>query len=273
MNAAKNMPLIEARGIKAAFDGKQVLDSVDLSVHAGEIVSLIGPNGSGKTTLIRIMLGLERPVRGKVTRRPNLTIGYMPQKLHLDRALPITVGRFLALGLPRRLAGQGRRREALKEVGAPDLMESPLQDVSGGELQRVLLARALLREPDILVLDEPVQGVDITGQADLYRLIATIRDRHGCGVLLVSHDLHVVMAETDQVVCLNHHVCCAGRPAKVSRDPAFVDLFGAQVAEALALYHHDHDHHHDVHGGIVEDHDHDHGHTHDCGGGHAHPPG
>ena len=256
--------LAEVRGVRKQIGGRTVLDGVDITVAPGEIVSLIGPNGSGKTTLVRIILGLDRPDTGEVFRRPGITIGYMPQKLELDRTLPITVGRFLALGLPKRLSGQGLRHAALEEVGAPAIIDHPLQDISGGEMQRVLLARALLREPDLLVLDEPVQGVDVVGQSELYRLIGTIRKRHGCGVLLVSHDLHVVMAETDHVVCLNQHVCCAGVPANVSRDPAFVALFGPKVAETLALYHHEHDHHHDVHGNVVGEGD-EQGH-----GGHVH---
>ena len=246
-------PLIEASDVCLSYGARSVLENVSLSVGPGEVLSVIGPNGSGKTTLVRVILGLERPNAGTVRRRPGLTIGYMPQRLMLERTLPITVGRFLTLGVPRELIGQGRRMRALDEVGASDIIDHPLQDISGGELQRVLLARALLREPDLLVLDEPVQGVDVTGQADLYRLIAAIRESHNLGVLMVSHDLHVVMAGTDQVICLNRHVCCAGKPAAVSRDPAFAAMFGPGVAESVALYHHEHDHSHDVHGDVVTD--------------------
>lgn len=172
----------------------------------------------------------------------------MPQKLHVDATLPLSVLRFLRL-VP------GVRREqalaALREVGASHVLERPLQSISGGELQRVLLARALLRKPELLVLDEPVQGVDVAGQAELYRLIGKLRDRYGCGVLMVSHDLHLVMSATDQVVCLNRHVCCSGHPEQVSGDPAFVELFG-QDARSLAIYHHHHDHAHDLHGEVVK---------------------
>ncbi len=255
--------LIEAFGIEVSFSGRAVLKNVEASVGEAEIVTLIGPNGAGKTTLIKVMLGLIRPRGGTVRRRAGIRIGYMPQRLAIDPSLPLTVNGFLGLGLGRAHANKGRRAQVLGEVGAEHVSKSPIQGISGGELQRVLLARALLRDPDVLVLDEPVQGVDVGGQAELYALIRRLRDARGCGVLMVSHDLHMVMAATDQVVCLNHHVCCAGHPEMVSRHPEFVSLFGADIASELAVYHHDHDHDHDVHGDVVP-HDHD---PHD---GHAH---
>jgi len=239
--------LIRLAGVGVSFAGQSVLQDVQLSVQPGEIVTLIGPNGAGKTTLVRTVLGLLKPDSGSVWRKPKLRIGYMPQKLHVDATLPLSVLRFLRLvpGVDRASA-----QAALAEVGASQVIDSPLQSISGGELQRVLLARALLREPQLLVLDEPVQGVDVSGQAELYRLITQLRDRHGCGVLMVSHDLHLVMSTTDQVVCLNRHVCCSGHPEQVSFDPAFVELFG-QDAKSLAIYHHHHDHEHDLHGAVV----------------------
>ncbi|CDM42855.1 zinc ABC transporter ATP-binding protein ZnuC [Ectopseudomonas oleovorans] len=240
--------LIRLDGVAVSFNGQPVLDNVQLSVQPGEIVTLIGPNGAGKTTLVRVVLGLLQPERGSVRRTPRLRIGYMPQKLHVDATLPLSVLRFLRL-----VPGVDRKRAlaALAEVGAEQVIDSPLQSISGGEMQRVLLARALLREPQLLVLDEPVQGVDVAGQAELYRLISRLRERHGCGVLMVSHDLHLVMSATDQVVCLNRHVCCSGHPEQVSGDPAFIELFG-QDAKSLAVYHHHHDHDHDLHGGVVK---------------------
>ncbi|UTW06020.1 zinc ABC transporter ATP-binding protein ZnuC [Pseudomonas benzenivorans] len=240
--------LIRLDGVGVSFAGQAVLQDVQLSVEPGQIVTLIGPNGAGKTTLVRAVLGLLKPESGSVWRKPKLRIGYMPQKLHVDATLPLSVLRFLRLvpGVDR-----GSAQAALAEVGAGQVIDSPLQGISGGELQRVLLARALLRKPELLVLDEPVQGVDVAGQAELYRLITRLRDRHGCGVLMVSHDLHLVMSTTDQVVCLNRHVCCSGHPEQVSFDPAFVELFG-QDAKSLAVYHHHHDHEHDLHGAVVE---------------------
>ena len=247
--------LVRLSGVGVRYADQAVLEDVRLSVKPGEIVTLIGPNGAGKTTLVRAVLGLLTPDQGEVWRRPRLRIGYMPQKLQVDATLPLTVLRFLRLvpgvDRPKALA-------ALGEVGTEQVIDSPLQSISGGELQRVLLARALLREPELLVLDEPVQGVDVAGQAELYRLITRLRDRHGCGVLMVSHDLHLVMSTTDQVVCLNRHVCCSGHPEQVSGDPAFVELFG-QDARSLAIYHHHHDHAHDLHGSVVVGKPHVHG--------------
>ena len=240
--------LLSARNLSVRFGGVLAVNDVSFDVRRGEVFTLIGPNGAGKTTLVRVVLGLLQPDSGNVRRAPRLRIGYMPQKLHVDATLPLSVLRFLRLvpGVDRQ-----RARAALAEVGAEQVIDSPLQSISGGEMQRVLLARALLREPQLLVLDEPVQGVDVAGQAELYRLISRLRERHGCGVLMVSHDLHLVMSATDQVVCLNRHVCCSGHPEQVSGDPAFIELFG-QDAKSLAVYHHHHDHDHDLHGGVVK---------------------
>ena len=236
-------PLVEAREVSVRFGQRSVLEEVSLAVHAGEIVTLVGLNGAGKSTLVRVLLGIIRPHFGEVVRAPGLRIGYSPQHVHRDPILPMTVRRFLTLGAP---ATRERLESLLAEVGAGAILDHPLAEISGGELHRVLLARALLREPGLLVLDEPLAGVDVTSQSDLYRLIATIRDRYGCGVLLVSHDLHLVMAATDTVVCLNRHVCCTGHPRAITRHPEFVSLFGPHLADDLAVYQHAHDHRHDA---------------------------
>jgi zinc transport system ATP-binding protein len=241
--------LIRLEQVSVTFAGQNILSDIQLAVRPGEIVTLIGPNGAGKTTLVRAVLGLLSPDSGSVWRKPRLRVGYMPQKLQVDPTLPLSVLRFLRL-VPN--VDRERALAALVEVGAQKVIDSPVQSISGGEMQRVLLARALLREPELLVLDEPVQGVDVAGQAELYSLITRLRDRHGCGVLMVSHDLHLVMSTTDHVVCLNRHVCCSGHPAQVSGDPAFVELFGSH-APSLAVYHHHHDHAHDLHGAVVND--------------------
>jgi zinc transport system ATP-binding protein len=241
--------LIRLEQVSVTFAGQNILSDIQLAVRPGEIVTLIGPNGAGKTTLVRAVLGLLSPDSGSVWRKPRLRVGYMPQKLQVDPTLPLSVLRFLRL-VPN--VDRERALAALVEVGAQKVIDSPVQSISGGEMQRVLLARALLREPELLVLDEPVQGVDVAGQAELYSLITRLRDRHGCGVLMVSHDLHLVMSTTDHVVCLNRHVCCSGHPAQVSGDPAFVELFGSH-APSLAVYHHHHDHAHDLHGAVVSD--------------------
>lgn len=250
--------LIKARGLRLRRGGRDLLHNVDLTLERGKIVTLIGPNGAGKTTLVRVILGLMRPDAGSIERQSGLRIGYMPQKMHIDPSLPLTVQRFLSLGGKARLP----LGNVLEMTGTEGLIKTPLQHLSGGETQRVLLARALLRDPGLLVLDEPVQGVDVGGQAALYTLINDIRRRHECGVLLVSHDLHLVMATTDTVVCLNQHVCCHGHPEQVTADPAYQELFGKNLKPQVALYTHHHDHQHDAHGDVVADlenkDDHDH---------------
>ncbi len=241
-------PLLLAQGIGISLSGREILKQVNFSLHAGEIMTLIGPNGAGKTTLVRIVLGLLQPDNGSiqnVARR----IGYMPQRLSLSPNMPLTVKRFLALA---RKTGAADIAQAARELSIEHLLLQPMQYLSGGERQRVLLARALLAKPDLLVLDEPVQGVDVTGQAELYAMIQTIRDRHGCGVLMISHDLHLVMAATDQVLCLNQHVCCSGSPDSVSQHPAYLELFGHKGDASLAFYTHHHNHTHDIHGNVVK---------------------
>ncbi|MFQ5934866.1 MAG: ATP-binding cassette domain-containing protein [Acidiferrobacterales bacterium] len=246
--AARQQVLIDARGVYVRFGAQVVLENIDLQIVRGEIVTLVGLNGSGKTTLVRVLLGLLTPDRGQVEHAPGLRIGFSPQHVYRDTTLPITVERFLTLSGP---VARSRLQELLREVGAETLLDSQIATLSGGEFHRVVLARAILREPDLLVLDEPLAGVDVASQSDLYRLIVDLRDRYQCGVLLVSHDLHVVMAATDEVVCLNQHICCKGHPHSVAQDPHFVSLFGPHVAETLAVYTHDHDHRHDMSGHAV----------------------
>ena len=243
-----NSAVAVLQGIVCSANGRAILDRVDLTIERGEIVTLIGPNGSGKTTLARILLGLMKPDRGTVWRAPDIVIGYMPQRISLDGSLPLTVNRFLRLTARRR---DKNIAQALDEVGTAHLGDSDIGVLSGGELQRVMLARALLREPDLLVLDEPAQGVDFTGQIALYDLIGKIRQRHGCGILTISHDLHLVMAATDRVLCLNHHICCSGEPEAVRRNPEYLALFGPAASAGLAVYAHHHDHDHDLAGDIV----------------------
>ena len=236
-------PLAAAHHVTVRAGGREILSHVDLAVGPGEIVTVVGPNGSGKTTLVRALLGLVATNQGRIERRANLSIGYVPQHLTVDRTMPLTVRRFLALS-PR--ANEGSLDKALAETGAAALSEAPFQDLSGGEQKRVLLARALLAAPSLLVLDEPTASVDIPGQAAFFHLMRDIRDRHGCGILLVSHDLHLVMAATDRVVCLNRHVCCHGTPEAVSRHPEYRALFGLGAAadEDVAVYTHGHGHDH-----------------------------
>ncbi len=253
--------LLNAQNISLAIDGKQILQNITLQIDENQIVTLIGPNGAGKTSLVKIVLGLSKPSAGSVKLRKNLRVGYMPQRLHVDNSMPISVQKFLQLAVR---AKPELIEQVLSEVKASQLLHSQIHSLSGGELQRVLLARALIQEPEFLVLDEPVQGVDINGQAELYALISSIRDRHQCGILMVSHDLHLVMSATDEVICLNQHVCCHGHPEQVSNDPAYLELFGKKQAESLAVYAHHHNHNHSLDGEVIDpDHDHTHeGHKH-----------
>lgn len=243
--------LVEARGLSVAYGpAAPVLSHVDFTLHPGEIVTIVGPNGSGKSTLLRALLGMVPSSAGSVTRAPGLRVGYVPQKLHLDPNLPLSVARFLRLN--RKLTGD-EIAHLLSRVGAPGLEDRALATLSGGQLQRVMLARALAGNPQLLVLDEPTQGLDQPGTAAFYRLIEDVRREIGCAVLSVSHDLHVVMSASDRVVCLNGHVCCEGTPSVVSNAPEYRALFGLGTGGALALYQHHHDH-----GADHPDHPHDH---------------
>ena len=241
MLSKSSEPLISAKHLSFRAAGTDVLKDVGFEVRAGEIVTLIGPNGSGKTSLLKALLGLA-PASGEIVRKPGLRIGYVPQNFPRDMSLPMTVGRFTRL-----FADRAAVDAALARVGIAPLRERQIARLSGGELARVLLARAIAGRPELLILDEPLAGVDVAGEAALYHLIAQIRDEIGCGVVLVSHDLHVVMAQADRVVCLNGHVCCEGRAEQVVSDPAFAQLFGPRIAGELALYVHRHDHSHEGH--------------------------
>jgi len=241
-DSSSQQGIVSARAISVIRNERVILHQVDLDLHPGEIVTLIGPNGAGKTTLVRIVLGLMKPDQGQVTRRPGLRIGYMPQKIHIEPSLPLTVQRFLSLA-----GGNSLDNQAIAEqTGIVHLLSRPMQRLSGGEAQRVLLARALIRRPQLLVLDEPVQGIDVTGQEEFYQTIANIREQSQCGILMVSHDLHLVMAATDTVICLNQHVCCHGHPESVSSHPAYLELFGRIRQPGIAVYTHHHDHSHDT---------------------------
>ncbi len=268
--------LVDMTGVGVARAGRWLVRNVDLEVRRGEIVTLIGPNGSGKSTVAKAAIGVHAPDEGRVRRNASLRIGYVPQRMAIDPTLPLTVDRLLRLTGPLPTA---ERRAALELVGIAQLAHAEVHRLSGGEFQRALLARAIARRPELLVLDEPLQGVDFTGEVALYELIVRIRAETGCGILLVSHDLHVVMAQTDTVVCLNGHVCCRGTPQSVSRSPEYLALFGARAARTLAIYSHHHDHTHLADGrvrhadGSITDgetpHDQPHGHHH----GHDHPHG
>jgi zinc transport system ATP-binding protein len=240
--------LVRGANLGVERAGRWLVRHVDLIVREGEIVTLIGPNGSGKSTTAKMILGLLQPDEGEVRFEGLPSMGYVPQSLKIDPALPLTVWRLMTLTRSFNLV---EIEQALGEVGAGHCLNRSVQNLSGGEFQRVLLARAILARPRLLVLDEPVQGVDYAGEIALYELIGSLRDRLDCGILLISHDLHIVMAATDTVICLNGHVCCSGTPQLVANDPEYTALFGARAADTLAVYHHRHDHHHHADGSIA----------------------
>jgi len=237
-------PLITLDKVNKTFAERPILQNISMQLMQGEITTLIGPNGAGKSTLVRLILGLIRPDSGSITPAADLKVGYMPQKISIDPSLPISTGRFLQLANTSHKACH----EALEMVGISHLAASPIQMLSGGELQRALLARAILRKPNFLVLDEPVQGVDVTGQNALYEMIGELSKSLNCGILMVSHDLHLVMSATDQVICLNQHICCQGHPEQVTQDQAYIDIFG----QTTAIYAHQHDHQHSIHGEVLD---------------------
>ncbi|MDF1608510.1 metal ABC transporter ATP-binding protein [Hoeflea sp. YIM 152468] len=234
-------PLISLTQAGVERAGRWLVRGIDLTVCQGEIVTLIGPNGSGKSTTAKMALGIIKPDAGTAHRASGLKIGYVPQKLSIDWTLPLTVARFMRLTSAPSAAEVAH---ALAATGITHLANAIVRNLSGGEFQRALLARAIARKPDLLVLDEPVQGVDFAGQIALYDLVRKIRDDIGCGVLLISHDLHVVMAATDRVICLNGHICCQGTPVAVASSDEYRQLFGGQADATLAVYEHHHDHTH-----------------------------
>lgn len=234
-------PLVALRGVSVALGGQPVLSGIDLTIRRGEIVTIVGPNGSGKTTLMRTIIGAVRPDAGTLTRAPGLRLSYVPQRLAIDPTMPMTVGRFM--NLPRR-RDRSVIAVALQGAGLGGLDDRPLAGLSGGQMQRLLLARALLNAPDLLILDEGTAGLDQPGVAAFYERIEQVNRDTGCAVLMVSHDLQVVMRASDHVVCLNGHICCEGTPETVSVSPAYRGLFGTGTG-ALALYRHNHTHSHD----------------------------
>ncbi len=245
MSLEKNI-LVKLNNVGIQQNGKWLVKGVSLEVEKGKIVTLIGPNGSGKSTTAKIALGIYKNIEGNVEKLTN-NIGYVPQKISIDWTLPLRVKDLMVLtdNIKDELID-----EALSLTGVIHLKEKNLGNLSGGEFQRVLLARAISKKPELLVLDEPVQGVDFTGEIALYELIKKISEKLNCGILLISHDLHTVMSATDHVVCLNGHVCCSGSPKDVARNNEYKALFGEQASQTLSVYEHKHDHEHSVDGKI-----------------------
>lgn len=272
-DAGRQAVLASGHGMGVRRNGRWLIRNVDLAVHAGEIVTVIGPNGGGKSTSARALLGLIGLDEGAIDRKPGLTVGYVPQRLVVDTTLPLTMHRFMTLTARH---SDDAIADALARTGISHLADAQVHTLSGGEFQRAKLARAIVRRPDLLVLDEPVQGVDFMGEIALYKLIGEIREEYGCGILLISHDLHIVMAATDTVVCLNEHVCCAGAPETIVEDVEYQRLFGDHGASTLGIYRHAHDHEHGpdgeirpLQGGRENTRDNTHGHAHNHHG-HSH---
>ena len=222
-------------------NGRWLIRDIDLSIRRGEIVSLIGPNGSGKTTVAKVLSGAIKLDRGSVVKSNGIRIGYVPQRVTIDSTLPITVRRLMNIN---ENYGNREIEEVLDEMKILKSADQPVQSLSGGEFQRAIFARALLRKPDLLLLDEPSQGLDFKGEIKLYNQIVDFRNRLNCGILLVCHNLHMVMAQTDTVMCINSHICCVGTPTHVVNNESFEELFGSEAARSHALYQHRHDHSH-----------------------------
>ena len=245
MSSNQNI-LVKLKNAGIKINDKWLVQGVSFQVEKGKIVTLIGPNGSGKSTTAKIALGIYKKIEGAVEKFTN-KVGYVPQKISIDWTLPLRVHDFMVL--TENLKSE-TIDEALSLTGVIHLKDKNLGDLSGGEFQRVLLARAISKKPDLLVLDEPVQGVDFTGEIALYELIKKICDELDCGILLISHDLHTVMSATDHVVCLNGHVCCSGSPTDVAKNDEYKALFGEQASQILSRYEHKHDHIHTDEGKI-----------------------
>lgn len=235
------MQLIEVKNLFVKYGSFNALSDVSFEIASREIVTIVGPNGSGKTSFIRAIIGAVTPNSGTIKLKPGIRFGYVPQRLNIDPTLPISVERFM------RLTGNYKKdayHQALLRVNAPEVMAKQMSELSGGQLQRVLLAKALLGSPELLILDEPTQGLDQPGAAAFYKQIEKLRNETGCAILMVGHDLHVVMSASDRVICLNGHVCCSGTPQAVAARPEYQKLFGNAADGALALYRHNHDHDH-----------------------------
>ena len=245
--------LLRARDVSYGLGGRQILDRVSFELGPSQITTIIGPNGAGKSTLANIVTGLISNFEGEIERRPGLRIGFLPQKVYVNTLMPLTVERLLRL---TRKPGDSEIDHALAQTEVGYLKHRQVRSLSEGELKRVLLARTTLGNPDLIVLDEPTAGVDVTGEIRMYELIGELRSQLQCAVLLVSHDLHLVMSQTDQVLCLNQHLCCSGLPESVSQHPEYLALFGRQASDSIAVYAHHHDHEHHV-SGATDEHLHD----------------
>lgn len=235
------MSLASLDNIGLKIDGQQIIDKVSLHLNKGEITTLIGPNGGGKTSIARILLGVLQPTSGTIKKDSSIKIGYMPQKIEIDKTIPMTVKDFLTLST-HKIIFDDRINSLIVRLKLENILAKQIHDLSGGQMQKVLFLRAIINKPDLLVLDEPTQYMDISATEEFYQIIDEIRESQHCAILLVSHDLHMVMQKTDFVFCVNHHVCCHGSPESVNQNPEYLSLFGNKGALAIYQHHHDHKH-------------------------------
>jgi zinc transport system ATP-binding protein len=234
-------PLLDAKDLSVRYQDTTVLDKVSLKLMPHDFITIVGPNGAGKSTLLKCLAGLITPDSGHIGRPAGVNLRYIPQRMQVEPSMPMSVTHFLTLNNGAGIPHLGSTAE---ETGTTPLLARPLHGLSGGEWQRVLLTRCLMTTPDAIILDEPAQNLDITGQLQFYALLEQIHKDRGIAIVMVSHDLHMVMASTRQVICLYHHVCCSGEPKAVARDPEFIQLFGQDMARMMAVYQHHHDHDH-----------------------------
>ena len=233
--------LIQAKDLCVKRHNKNILENVFVNVKKNDFITIIGPNGAGKSVLLECLMGSFVPDSGKIIKKNNLSVGYIPQNFNPESSMPISVKRFLTL--KKKFTPQELTNIA-SETNISEILEKNLSNLSGGELQKVLLARSLLDEPELLILDEPAQNLDIKNQLNFYNLLNSIYKNRELSILMVSHDLHMVMSSTKQVICLYHHICCSGEPQTVAKDPEFISLFGNDMAKMMSVYQHTHNHSH-----------------------------
>jgi len=234
--------LISAKNVSVLKHQKSILDNIDIQISKNDFITIIGPNGAGKTMLLKCLMGFYKPTSGRIERKEKLKIGYMPQSINVIGTMPMTVKDFITV---RKEYDDISLNKVIIEVNIGEIVNKQLSVLSGGELQRVLLARSLLNNPDLLILDEPAQNLDISGQLNFYKLIQEIYSKRDISILMVSHDLHLVMVSTKKVLCLYKHICCSGAPQQIAKDPEFLSMFGKDMANMMSIYQHSHDHNHD----------------------------
>lgn len=233
--------LIKTKDLSYKIDKKSILSNIEIEIKERDFITIIGPNGAGKTTLLKILLGIKKPTSGKVEKKHNLKIGYLPQRIHLDQLIPVSANYFLRLNHD---FSQDKFDYVVQETGISKILNKQISQLSGGETQRLLLANALISDPEILILDEPDQNLDISGQLQFYELLNKIYNNRKIAILMVSHELHFVMSSTKQVICLFHHICCSGKPEVISKSPEFASIFGQDMSKLMSVYNHYHTHNH-----------------------------